>query len=895
MTEARQSDSHHAGRRAGRAYVVRWWGKFGLVDADSGADALPRGRRAQAILAMLSSRPGVPILRTDLAAMFWGDRGDEQARASVRQSLAELRNLGAGIEPMLVIDLASVTLVPDLVGTRTAELEELIATGDAAALQRILERGDGFLAGLDGISGPFDDWLRTERSQALEALIRAAIQVTTSAIARGEALAAQRLANRVQAIDPLDERLAQAGFEADAAASDAVALERRFRAIEQRLKEDLGVPPSKATVDAYAEASAKLRVASTPAAPARARRFPSRFTRPQLLAAAVVGLFLAAVVAALATGLGGSGASASPHTIAVIPFTAADEQQPLAEGVAEEIVSRLSRNPKVAPLGRNSARVIGGDPSGAIALGRELRVDYLLTGKLVAGDDRLSIDAELVRTRDGQSVWSSNYAGSTRELVPLMNRMAGDVSREIGAGVLPQPRRHVPRDGADQLYYRAKSLLGGGEPEHVSTAVELLREAIRLDPEYASAWSLLGMAARHQQLQHLVPEGDPNDVLIPQAYARRGLELAPDSAEANLAMGDTLAEDPRSLPYVLRAAQLDPVDAEIWMELAEKYEKAGDFIRVKEVLDRAASIDPLSQKIVLNAATWNRSIGEPRTALQQVQQLYRHGQPRARVQHMLRGNLAFTLGDFSRAYQEFVAASASADPASRTWADGGRGSVLYAIGLPQEARPYIPFKAIEADWDLFVGEQPSAATIDISRKHPFYAWNMQERNYLLLRLLVNHGRFAEVAALYDRRFKSPDEFSRTPRGHMAFIGDSIPVVLALRKTGRTREADQIHAIARGQVEARLRAGKVPGQYLFLAAQLHAIGDDPAGALALLGRAAELGWLNRANLALPDIADEPAFRSLRSNPRFRELRDGMEARYARERAEVLAARARTTSS
>lgn len=877
-----------SGPAASKPYLIHWWGQFGLVEARSGADRLPRGRRARAILTMAASRPGMPIPRSELATMFWGDRGEEQARASLRQSLAELRELANGDAPALAIDQTSVTLMPDRVLTWAEQLQELARTGNVGELQSLLAKGDGFLAGLDGIGAAFDEWLRTERAQALDELVAAGIEATKHAVKRGESAEAQRLINRLQTIDPLDERLARAGFEADSSASDAAALERRMRNLEKALKEELGVASSPSTVEAYRMAAERLKALPTPkprSAPGLPPADPRNRRRAIALATAVLLLLFVAVALFLRSTEEQS--PFEPRTIAVVPFAAEVDQKDLSNGVAEEIVSRLSRNPKIAPLGRNSARLIGDDPSSAIALGRELRVNYLLTGTLANRKNRLSIVARLIRTRDGEPVWVESYSGTTDELVALMNRIGSDVSERLGAGALPQPQLRAPRPEAAQLYYRASSLLRGVEPQNVTTAVELLRQAVRLDPDYAAAWSRLGMATRTQHLQHLTPEGDPDSILIPQAYARRGLELAPDSAEANLAMGDTLAEDPRSLPYVLRAAQLDPNNAAIWHELAEKYEKGGDFRRMKQAFDRAARIDPLWQWAVLPASWLNWNLGDRQLALQQVQQLFRHGQPQPHMRQMLMGDLAFRLGDFSRALEEYQAAARSTDAAGRVWADSGRGGVFFAVGMVEEARPLVAFKAIEADFDLFEGRAPSQQSIEISRKHPFYAWNMQERNYFLLRLLVKQGRFAEVAALYDRRFKSPEEFARTPRGHESFLNDAVPVILALRQVDRRREAGRIQAIAQTEIDKRYRAGVIPMWYEALAAQHFAIGGDKARAVQALERAVRLGWFNRGYLAMPNIADEPAFRSLAGEARYDAIEQRLRAHYASERNEVLA--------
>jgi tetratricopeptide (TPR) repeat protein len=393
------------------------------------------------------------------------------------------------------------------------------------------------------------------------------------------------------------------------------------------------------------------------------------------------------------------------------------------------------------------------------------------------------------------------------------------------------------------------------------------------------------MAVRTQHLQHLSPEGDPNSILIPQAYARRGLELAPNSALANLAMADTLAEDPRSLPYALRAAELDPTNADIWDELSEKYLKAGDFARYKDAIERSARIDPLGLSGTLTAVAINWDLGDRRKALEMVWPLYQHGTPRAYVRHIIRADLAFRSGDFSRARDEYAAAARNTEEGSRVWANGGVGSVYYAVGMFDQARPLIPFKALAADFELYTGKAPNQSAVEISRNHPFYAWNMSERNYFLLRGLVIQRRFADVAALYDRRFKSPEEFSRTPRGHMAFINDSIPVILALREVGRRREADRLYIIARNEAAKRYRASMVPNWYDFASAQLYAIGGDDRAALTALERAVRKGWLNRTSLALRDIADEPAFRSLANAPRFQAIRNRLESLYERERREI----------
>ena len=134
-------------------------------------EALPlKGRKTQALLAYLAVGPGEPRSREELVALFWGDRGEEQARSSLRQSLSELRKaLGEADHSPLIAGRDAVSLDTEAVDVDVTEFERLIDDGTPTALERAAELYRGDLLDGIGVHDPaFEDWLRDECQRLTE-------------------------------------------------------------------------------------------------------------------------------------------------------------------------------------------------------------------------------------------------------------------------------------------------------------------------------------------------------------------------------------------------------------------------------------------------------------------------------------------------------------------------------------------------------------------------------------------------------------------------------------------------------------------------------------------------------------------------------------------------------
>lgn len=225
---------------AGTAPDARQWrlsatGHFAIVDAASGIDATPRTRKARALLALLCAQPGRRHTRERVAAMLWGDRGDSQARASLRQALLEIRQgLGAGAA---LIQADRTCLWSDPASLQLGELDSTPwAKSDLALFDD-----------LDHITPEFDEWLLLERAERQAALSRALRSEAEKLLSRGRGTAALPLIDRLERLEPYDEDVLRLAMRAESQAGRPATLRLRFQSAEDRVRNDLGVPLSTET------------------------------------------------------------------------------------------------------------------------------------------------------------------------------------------------------------------------------------------------------------------------------------------------------------------------------------------------------------------------------------------------------------------------------------------------------------------------------------------------------------------------------------------------------------------------------------------------------------------------------------------------------------------------
>lgn len=229
---------------------------------DSGPPLALPTRKAQALLAYLAVPPGRAHPRDKLASLLWGDMGQPQARASLRQALAAIRKALAGCGA-LQVDGETVALDPAEVSVDTEVFERHVKTAGTAGLAdaAALYRGD-LLAGLTLAEAAFEEWLLGERERLRELAMETLAKLLAHRRQAGEIEAAVHTALELLALDPLQEPVHRALMRLYVQLGRRAAALRQYQLCVASLDRELRAEPEAETKALYQEI---LRQQSAPA------------------------------------------------------------------------------------------------------------------------------------------------------------------------------------------------------------------------------------------------------------------------------------------------------------------------------------------------------------------------------------------------------------------------------------------------------------------------------------------------------------------------------------------------------------------------------------------------------------------------------------------------------
>jgi DNA-binding SARP family transcriptional activator/TolB-like protein/Tfp pilus assembly protein PilF len=603
-----------------------------------GEDLVPRGRKARAILGYLCLHAGQRVPRAKIAALLWDRVPDQQARASLRQSLRELLlAFGPLADEVLETDAEMVRLNQRACWVDSAAIlagphpANLLRTDLAALCEGEL------LEDLNGVSEAFDEWLLLERARfATE--ITAVFDEELHQIARADVPAERRagLARRIIACEPTHEGASRILMAALAELGEKAQALREFERCRMAMRSRLEVEPAAETRALYE----KLRSAPT---------------RPKI----ETGLGPPAHHESRAS-IAVAAPTASRLRIGVIPFQSTTEDNAqLAFSLSQEIASALARFrwfDVVAAL-TPQPHLAQWDEAFLRAKGWH----YAVEGNLIRGAEKISISIRLLDIgQDIRPVWSDRFELETTMMDQLHDRVVAPVVARIDPAILfiEGKQSAQRRSGATSLVLQALPLLLLLRRDGFERAGELLQQALLQDPQNAKA-------AAWKALWHVIHigQGWTDEPLVDrkeaQELAFRAVKNDPESAEAHAVCGHICAFLEKDLEsavhYFAVASRLNPNIAFVWAMSAATYCYLGQPDVALKNLARykhLASLDP-------TAHFWDSVFTTAYNLRGNYEEAYRHGR------RFVREN-----PDFSNGYKPLIAA-------------------LGHLGRREEAAPYV--------------------------------------------------------------------------------------------------------------------------------------------------------------------------------------------------------------
>lgn len=535
--------------------------------------------KSRLLLAYLAAAPGRLHPRSRLCGLLWEDRDEGRARGSLRNALSHVRAVVG--ETIVIGNREAVGVQAGMIETDLARLEQLAAGAEPPKVDVARLAGE-FLDNLDADGSALQEWIAFERSRCRTLAQKVLTMAAERAAARGEHEVALALARQLLDLDPYREASHRLLMRLHA--DDRPMALAQFRACRDLLHAELGVAPSPQT-QALAEELAGRRPAAHPV--------ESR--------------------------------ADFQLSIAVLPFahaTTDEDQHFLAEGLADDITTELTRHRDFLVIARQSSFQFAANGAGdaAAALG----VRFLLTGSVGRHGDRVSLSVQLLDAATRRSFWAERHERALGEIFAMQDEIIAHVLASVDAQMRFSEReraaRRPPSDlNAWELFHRGLWHAFRFLPEEMDRAAGFFARAADLAPEFAlprAGLAYLGLL----RVTWRTAVDPPAEMAAAIVRAREAVDRDPTCPFAQVVLGRllTYAGDlPHAFDHLRLARDFNPSYAATYYGLATAHLWANEpqaALDNGEQAMRFSPRDPLASMFLTVQSFARLLLGDPAAA-----------------------------------------------------------------------------------------------------------------------------------------------------------------------------------------------------------------------------------------------------------------------------------------
>ena len=305
--------------------------------------------------------------------------------------------------------------------------------------------------------------------------------------------------------------------------------------------------------------------------------------------------------------------SASPavlpeKSIAVLPFENQNRDPDtdyLCDGIPESIINSLSELPRLKVMSRNSVFHYKGKEADAQTVGKELKVQTLLTGRVRQRGDSLTIGVELINAQDNSQLWGQQYSRKLADVFAVQEEIAKEVSDKLrlkltGTEKEQLAKRPTENLKAFQYYMQGRAAAQRRTNADLLASVSYYEKALQEDGRYALAYA--GLADAYANLGYYGSIAPIEGRRKAEEAARKALQLDDKLAEAHAALGLTyIGFAPSNFSIgdkeLGHAIELSPNLAVAHYNLGLSFIRQGRLDEASAELMKARALDPLSSVI----------------------------------------------------------------------------------------------------------------------------------------------------------------------------------------------------------------------------------------------------------------------------------------------------------
>jgi TolB-like protein/Tfp pilus assembly protein PilF len=230
--------------------------------------------------------------------------------------------------------------------------------------------------------------------------------------------------------------------------------------------------------------------------------------------------------------------------IAVLPFddlSSEHDQEYFADGIAEDLITRLSYQRVFPVIARNSSFTYKDKAVDVRQVGRELGARYVVEGSVRKVEDRVRISAQLIDATTGTHVWAENYDRQLRDVFAVQDEITEAISGSISPQVYKSEQDravHKPSQNLDawDLYWRSWWHFKRYTKDDNAEARSLLERAVERDPSFARAYAVLAVL-HHEAVLNQWSESPLQSVSQAEQAVGRAIALTDDDPMVQFALG----------------------------------------------------------------------------------------------------------------------------------------------------------------------------------------------------------------------------------------------------------------------------------------------------------------------------------------------------------------------